>query len=162
MDQHKKIRDTINQLNKFIDKDAEVIASNQVGENMFEIISLLQGQLTDGEIGPSGVSAPTYASYTRLIAYNELEASGGRSPRNPRKSGKWNFEWSGTFYDSMGIQPTDEGFEIKADPRSIADLQSKVAPGLMQLSKKNMKFVFKTYIEPEIGAKVLDIINKAR
>lgn len=162
MDQHKKIREAINKLNKFIDKDAEVIAADAVGENMFEIISLLQGQLTDGEIGPKGVDAPTYASYTRLLAYNELKDSGGRSPRNPRKSGKWNFEWSGHFFDSMGLEAKKEGFEIKADPRSIAELQQSVGSGLMELSDENRKFVFKTYIEPEIGSKVLDIINKTR
>lgn len=125
-------------------------AQHAIAENTELLIYLVQDQLSEGLIGEKPYKAPKYEPETAEQAYLERA-------RNQNKTGRYNFEWHGYFYDSMYVKSTKNDFEIKSDPSTtsgllgLSKMKSRFTHDqLTQLSEKTEQDFVEKQVEPEI------------
>ena len=97
-----------------------------------------------------------YSALTQEYADEELEKTGGASPRNSNKRGRYNMEWSGELFDSMVLRTQGDTFEIFSRTGKDEFLKSRGYNEFMGLTKENNDYVNEMILMPLIMGYVLD------
>lgn len=130
-------------------------ARDAILENEQYIISILQ----DNQLSLGKDSFNKYVGFYKTVTEEVYAQDPTNRPRKPKNSGEpYNFEWSGEFFDSMGIKinSQDEGYDIFSATGKDKFLERIFKTQLTKFTEENNNLVNKTIIEPYIALKIAE------
>lgn len=116
-----------------------------------DVIKILkEEQLSEG-IDSSGRVVGTYSYLTQQYADEELQASGGRTPRKDKAAGQpYNFEWTGSLFDNFYLHFEDkESFSLFSADEKAKFLEREYGD-IFTLTKQNNQRVNQEILRPEM------------
>jgi hypothetical protein len=121
-----------------------------------DVIRILkEEQLSEG-IDSKGKVVGTYSYLTKQYADEELQASGGRTPRKDKTPGQpYNFEWSGGLFDNFYMHFEDkESFSLFSQDEK-ANFLEKEYGDIFTLTKSNNERINQEILRPEMYDEII-------
>lgn len=135
------------------EKRLEKIAQNAVRDNMEAILTILKEEQLHEGIMSSGKSAPYYNPSTIDFARANPPRTGVNSKSS---SNRWNYDWSGSWIESMYIKMEKDGFSILSRDGKTAMLEKMSGGKLTALTKENNDLINDEIIKPALFEFMLD------
>ena len=157
------IKQSINRLNSVKGKLPNV-AKKSIKKNEKLILKLIKeeqlgkgfdsfGQDLVHPLAPGQQGIPNYEESTEFFW-----AKKPPKPRKPKKTGqRYNFEWTGTTYDTMKVKSETEGFDVTASRQRA--LEAIYGTKLMKLTPENMEYIEENVIEPALYEEIFATLN---
>ena len=150
----KKINDLL-----VLEKNLERFANRAVVENQDAVLFLLQEeQLRNSIMSDGSVLGKKYAKstqeYWRYVNPPRVEQFDTKVT-----SERYNFDWSGEFFNSMRLKFDKDGFDIKSPKEKKVALNTKNKE-FMALTKENNDFVNDEIVTPYLFDKLIDTLIK--
>jgi hypothetical protein len=122
-------------------------------ENAEVILSIIKDNQLSKGLNSFNSVVGTYKSITSLYAFNDRQASGGRTPRTEKKAGQaYNFEWTGELFDSLNLKGNvnKNEYEIFSSVGKIKKLEEIYNTKLGDLTEDNNDWINKNILIPKL------------
>lgn len=148
------VKKNIASLNK-ASQQLERVARRAVVENMDYIMFLLKEKQLGQSIRSDGKLAPYYAPNTTEYAKFNPPRTGISSKS---KNNRYNFEWSGSWIDSLYMKLEKDGFSILARDNKTELLEKMSRGKITALTDKNNTLINDEVIKPKLFEHMIDAL----
>ncbi len=152
---------------KYIEGNLEKVAQDIIKKNAPNILFMLKHDQLSKAIdsygkdivhpsGPGRQGVPNYEEPTE-----NYWAKQSPRPRKPKNTGsRYNMEWTGEFFDGLGIKTYVEGFTIFSSNGKKEYLEGVYNTKLAKLTEENNKEINETLLLPELYRYILNNFMK--
>lgn len=137
------------------DSGLEGAATESLRDNMDFILFLIKDKQLDIGIKSDGSDSPNYSRWTQFFAKSNPPRT-GISSKTPDK--KFNYEWSGSWKDSLYVKIANDGFDILARDSKTAVLEQMSGGKITQLTEENNKIINDEIVKPALWEHFLSFI----
>jgi hypothetical protein len=139
------------------ERQLERVAKRAIVENLDYILFLLKEKQLGEGIRSDGKGAPFYAPSTIDYAQFNPPRTGESSKSS---SDRFNYEWSGTWIDSLYIKLEKDGFDILARDNKTALLEKLSRGKITALTEKNNKLINEEIVKPKLFEYMINALVK--
>lgn len=139
-------RHYIKQLNK-ADSEMEKVAQDAIKDDMEFILFLIKEKQLHLGIKSDGSDAPNYSKWTQFFAKSNPPRTGvsSKTPDN-----KFNYDWSGSWMESLYIKIESDGFDILSRDGKTAILEQMSGGKITKLTEENNQIINEEIIKPAL------------